>query len=71
MPIYEYICLECGISFERLHLSGNNEVNCPSCSSSRIEREMSVFGFHSQGGTQKAQSSGCTGCASSSCSTCK
>lgn len=46
MPIYEYVCEECGKSFEHLArsmASRNEKVACPACSSAKTERKMSVF----------------------------
>lgn len=41
MPLYDYICLECGTRFD-IHLSyseyGEHPVNCPSCKSQRVRR---------------------------------
>jgi putative FmdB family regulatory protein len=44
MEIYEYMCTKCGSHFEKLQ---NDSVaqpeNCPSCGSSEVKRELSIF----------------------------
>lgn len=71
VPLYEYTCLDCDVRFEKLLLSRDMRVECPSCLSARVEKLMSVFGFRSSGGHEKVSGSGCSGCTSSSCATCR
>ncbi len=42
MPIFEYICKKCDHKFEKLVL-GATAVECPSCKSAKVEKQMSVF----------------------------
>ncbi len=42
MPIYEYSCDKCGNNFEKLVMAGE-EVKCPKCQSSMVNRQMSAF----------------------------
>ncbi|PYX89147.1 MAG: zinc ribbon domain-containing protein [Acidobacteria bacterium] len=42
MPIYEYICRECSKKFEAL-VQGSRKAVCPSCKSTRLEQQLSVF----------------------------
>lgn len=44
MPIFEYVCNECGQKFEKLE-KGNaaEEKNCPSCGSSNVKKALSIF----------------------------
>ena len=44
MPIYEYLCDDCGARYERLVLSGDQPITCPKCSSGRHTLQLSVFG---------------------------
>lgn len=43
MPMYGFVCQECGQSFEELVFSQSaiQNVTCPSCNSSKIERQLS------------------------------
>lgn len=74
MPIYEFICPQCGHRFEELVWSHTAEnVTCPRCGTANARRIPSAFGFRSGGagssGTAPA-GGGCSGCSGGSCSTC-
>ncbi|MBE6367232.1 MAG: zinc ribbon domain-containing protein [Lentisphaerae bacterium] len=43
MPIYEYICSECGCAFEKLVPRAGTPVECEKCGSSKVEKQFSVF----------------------------
>ncbi len=44
MPIYEYICGDCGEDFETLVLKpGQDQVHCPKCGKSNLEQQVSHF----------------------------
>ena len=42
MPIYEYICRECHNGFEML-VRASQPAACPSCSSTDLAKQLSVF----------------------------
>jgi putative FmdB family regulatory protein len=44
MPIYEYVCLECGRMFEKLVRTTQNqgELKCPLCGHQRLEEKISA-----------------------------
>jgi len=42
MPIYEYACSDCGHPFEAL-VRSDTVVQCPSCHSTHLEKQLSVF----------------------------
>jgi len=72
MPIYEYHCEDCDSSFEAFVQAGHHEIQCPSCNSVKISREMSVFA--SRGGIsaakphgEAAMMRGAGGCCGGSC----
>jgi putative FmdB family regulatory protein len=46
MPIYSYICAQCGAEFDKLVLSASRlkDVVCPVCGSREVERRPAVFG---------------------------
>jgi putative FmdB family regulatory protein len=46
MPIYEYLCDDCGKHFEQIVLSQSQEVACPGCKSRRHTLQLSVFSAH-------------------------
>lgn len=45
MPLYEYICEECGSRFEKLVRMSDDPraIRCPSCASGKVERALSMF----------------------------
>ena len=44
MPIYEYVCRECGYAFEKLVPRAGTAVECDKCGSGKVEKQFSVFG---------------------------
>ena len=50
MPIYEYLCEECGSRFEKLvqRQGAADGVECPSCGKSRVSMQLSTFAAHSK-----------------------
>ncbi|HAX99240.1 MAG TPA: FmdB family transcriptional regulator [Candidatus Atribacteria bacterium] len=72
MPIYEFLCNECGNEFEELVFGSDSQIVCDKCKSPKIEKLMSAVSFKSGSGfTPASGSSGCSSCAGKSCSTCK
>lgn len=55
MPIYEYICDDCGTKFEKLVRRTQETVACPSCGESHLKTAFSTFAAHSSNG--KSQTS--------------
>ncbi len=49
MPIYEYLCRQCGAEFEKLVGSHATEVACPSCAGERVMRRISLVGVRTGG----------------------
>lgn len=67
MPIFEFICHECGTPFEELLRSANSleEVICPACGSDQVKKQISTFASRVAGvGTTRSFSSA----SASSCS---
>ncbi len=51
MPIYEFVCEECGEDFEALLRMGSfDEVKCPQCQSEAVHRKVSRISVSSPGG---------------------
>ncbi|HXW57170.1 MAG TPA: FmdB family zinc ribbon protein [Candidatus Cybelea sp.] len=71
MPIYEYLCNDCGERYERIILHKNQPVTCPKCSSAKHTLELSVFAAPANSnkpGTQRsARPAGTCGCTPHSC----
>ena len=49
MPLYEYICRNCGAELELL-LRGQERPSCQACGSDNLEKLLSVTSAHSAGG---------------------
>ena len=50
MPIYEYRCVDCEVSFEALVRPGHlDDAECPHCNGHQLSREMSTFAARSNG----------------------
>ncbi|HXF41566.1 MAG TPA: zinc ribbon domain-containing protein [Blastocatellia bacterium] len=43
MPIFEYICKGCDQRFEKLVQGSSTPIECPACSSTRLDKQLSVF----------------------------
>jgi len=71
MPIYEYVCKDCGVRFEALRAMKDADVpiSCKKCYGSNTKRALSLFNATS-GGQSVTASSGCGSCAGGSCSSC-
>ena len=59
MPIFEYLCRDCGDRFEAL-VRGSAPPACPSCHSARLEQQVSVFAV-GRGGARTSPSGGACG----------
>ena len=67
MPLFEFVCADCGQTFEELVFNTNkiNEVTCPICESKNISKKISTFASKLSGGGSFSFSS----TSSASCST--
>jgi len=73
MPIYEYVCHDCGAQYEvvRPIKDADAPINCKKCESTNTARGISVFFAQSGGKVLAGSSTGCAGCSSTTgCSTC-
>ena len=70
MPIYEYVCPECKVKFDRLQPSGTSHAECPDCGLPS-RKALSLFSaFVSTDGDfaePVAGMGGCGGCAGGAC----
>jgi putative FmdB family regulatory protein len=43
MPLFEYLCSNCGSEFEKIVPTHKTRVVCETCRSRRVEKKLSVF----------------------------
>ena len=51
MPIYEYLCQDCGTKFEKLvrRQAETPDLECPKCGQKHLKQELSTFAAHAGG----------------------
>jgi putative FmdB family regulatory protein len=72
LPIYEYVCDDCGAEYERIVLNAGTKVTCPNCASAHSTIQLSVFAAHgngakASGGSSSSGSSSGGGCCGGAC----
>ena len=77
MPIYEYICFDCGTRFDVLRSMGEADapIACKSCAGERTARQLAVLfatggGSRTEGSVRASSGGGCAGCSGGACSSC-
>lgn len=56
MPIFEYLCDDCGTKFEKLVRNGDR-VLCPGCGEQHLTQQLSTFAAHANGKSSEAMPS--------------
>jgi putative FmdB family regulatory protein len=69
MPIYEYLCDDCGERYERIVINKSTKVTCPKCESGKKTVQLSVFAAPANGSKSSNGSGGAapSGACGSSC----
>jgi putative FmdB family regulatory protein len=57
MPIYEYLCDDCGAHYERIVMSQKQSITCPKCESAKHTIQLSVFAAPANGSKTSGGSS--------------
>jgi len=76
MPLYEYYCADCEITFEALRWmsQADNPIACVRCKGMNTSRAISAFAAISRGSGGESRSLGgassCASCSATSCATC-
>ena len=69
MPIFEYICDDCGTRFEKLvRRSEENGVQCPSCGEHHLTQQLSTFAAHGASPSAAKSPAEMRGCPGGMCS---
>ena len=61
MPIFEYVCRDCGKEFELL-IQGMTAPVCPSCHSGSLEKKFSGFAVKSAVSSERQPPGACAAC---------
>jgi putative FmdB family regulatory protein len=59
MPLYEYLCRDCGARFETLVRSWGDPVDCPVCDSAKVDKQVSRFALAASDGAPPAGGACC------------
>ena len=60
MPIFEYVCDDCGTKFEKLvRGTGTDAIVCPSCGESRVTTQFSTFAARANGDSKESAAPMC------------
>lgn len=72
MPIYEYVCDDCGQKFDALRPMKDSDapINCKNCLGQNTHRALSVFFASSDGRSVTHSEGGCGNCSGGSCGGC-
>lgn len=62
MPLFEYICQDCGRSFEKIVPRYNSPADCPHCNSEQVEKQLSVFAVAGGNSESASEGPGCGRC---------
>jgi putative FmdB family regulatory protein len=72
MPLYEYICKDCGHEFDAIRSikESDSRIECDECRSDHTSRKISLFFAQSGGRVVAGGNSGCAGCGGDTCASC-
>jgi len=59
MPIYEYKCKKCENIFSKLVFNQDTKIECPSCKSEDVEKQISTISSSSGGSSGSCYGGGC------------
>jgi putative FmdB family regulatory protein len=69
MPIYEYLCKDCGREFEKIVPRADSTTECVHCNGQNLEKQLSVFAV-AGGSSDSAADLGCGRCGAAQPGTC-
>jgi putative FmdB family regulatory protein len=61
MPIFEYVCDDCGTKFEKLVRGNQAPDKCPQCGQSHLTTALSTFAAHANGKHKASEFPSCPG----------
>ena len=69
MPIFEYLCNDCGRAFEKIVPRHDSPADCIHCNSENIEKQLSVFAVAGPS-RESSSDAGCGRCGAAQPGTC-
>lgn len=70
MPIFEYLCKDCGQTFEKIVPRYDTPADCIHCSSENVEKQLSIFAVAGSA-TDSTPTAGCGTCGAPEPGMCK
>ena len=67
MPLYEYVCADCDVKFERYVRAWGEAVTCPECDSADVDKQLSRFAMAGGSGQPAEPRSSGGGCCGGTC----
>lgn len=58
MPLFEYLCQDCGRSFEKILPRYDSPADCSHCNSGNVEKQLSVFAVAGTSSSSESVSEG-------------
>jgi putative FmdB family regulatory protein len=71
MPIFEYLCKDCGRPFEKIVPRYDSPASCAHCDSANVEKQLSVFAVAGSSSGEESLDAGCGRCGASEPGTCR
>jgi putative FmdB family regulatory protein len=62
MPLFEYLCRDCGRPFEKIVPRYDSQANCSHCDSKNVEKQLSVFAVAGSSNSMESAMSDGPGC---------
>ena len=62
MPLFEYVCVDCGTEFEKIVPTSKTKVECAKCASAKVEKKLSVFAIAGPSSEPAFDGPGCGTC---------
>jgi putative FmdB family regulatory protein len=62
MPLFEYLCSDCGRTFEKIVPRHDSPADCIHCNSQHVEKQLSVFAVAGSAREAASEGPGCGRC---------
>lgn len=59
MPMFEFLCKDCGYMFEKIQKKSEDSPSCPACGSNNVQKGFSQFATVGSSSSSLSSSAGC------------